>query len=142
MPYPVVAPLCTLEASLRLLYAFAECGPANEPLVNSDPVRLILHALHRSDIMLHPCADVLIAYFDITVRFARQTGNEELMLAAGHMAGSGVRHGNLQVRCRSAYQLLKLIEGIESKTSGSAVAFLPLVISMKGEDLVIERRIR
>lgn len=135
--HPIVAPLSTLEASLRLLYAFAECGPANDPLVNSDAVRQILHALHRSDVMLHPCSNVLMAYFDVAVRYVKQTGDQELLLAAGHMAGSGIRHVNLLVRCRSAHQLLKLIEGVESKTSGSAVALLPLVISMKGEELHI-----
>ena len=119
---------------MRLLYAFAECGSINDPIVNSDPVRQIIHVLHGSDIMLHPCPNVLMAYFDVAVRYVKQTGIEGLLLAVGHIAGSGIRHVKLQVRCRSASQLLKLIESVESKASGSVVAFLPLVISTKGEE--------
>lgn len=74
-----------------------------------------------------------MVYFDVAVRYVRQTGDEELIMVVRNLVDRGVRHWNLQVRCRSAYQLMKIIEAVEVKATGSAAVFLPLLISLEGE---------
>jgi hypothetical protein len=96
----------------------------------------IVSALHRSDIHRHPHPQVLLAYFDLAVRFVKLTPERDLFLAGSSIATIGLRHEDLKVRCRAAYQLLRFLEAVEGKHKGAAAAFVPLVVSFQGKVLL------
>jgi hypothetical protein len=77
---------------------------------------VLINALHSTDIAMHPHPSVTIAYFDVCVRYLDIASPQSLDMFAGAMTGSsGLRHTDLQVRCRASYNLLKVTEGLEPK---------------------------
>jgi hypothetical protein len=109
-----VAPL---EAAIQLAYAFAECGPQYITAhVEHGAFPILINALHSTDIAKHQHSYVLLAYFDATVRYLRIASLQSMDRIASVLTGQrGLRHPDLQVRCRAAYCLLRVTEGLEPK---------------------------
>ena len=75
---------------------------------------------------------MLLAYFDTTVRYLRLASLQSLDRIASMLTGChGLRHADLQVRCRAAYSLLRITEGLEPK------AFLLLSHVNKFADIIL-----
>ena len=116
-PTPRAAPVAPLEAAIQLAYAFAECGPQYITAhVEQGAFPILINALHSTDIAKHQHSYVLLAYFDVTVRYLRIANLQSLDRIASVLTGErGLRHPDLQVRCRAAYCLLRVTEGLEPK---------------------------
>eukprot|EP00605_Chrysophyceae_sp_TOSAG23-4_P000515 GSChrysophyteH1.ASY1.ANO1.581.1 assembled CDS len=110
-----VAPL---EAAIQLAYAFAECGPQHASVkVDRGAFPTLINTLHATDIADHSHSYVLLAYFDTAVRYLRIATPQSLDRLAAVLTGPrGLRHPELQVRCRAAYCLLRVTEGLEPKS--------------------------
>jgi len=111
------APVAPLEAAIQLAYAFAECGPQYITAhVEQGAFPVLINALHSTDIAKHNHSYVSLAYFDVTVRYLRIATLHSLDRIASVLTGQrGLRHPDLQVRCRAAYCLLRVTEGLEPK---------------------------
>ena len=105
-----------LEAAIQLAYAFAECGQYASVHVEQGSFPALINALHATDIAQHSHTYVLLAYFDTAVRYLRIATPQSLDCLAAVLTGPrGLRHPELQVRCRAAYCLLRVTEGLEPK---------------------------
>jgi len=105
-----------LEAAIQLAYAFAECGQYATTHVEQGSFPALINALHATDIAQHTHIYVLLAYFDTAVRYLRIATRHSLDCLAAVLAGPrGLRHPVLQVRCRAAYCLLRVTEGLSPK---------------------------
>ena len=54
-----------LETYLRLIYAFAECGPQYNQLVNTGYFPSLVRTLHQSDVAYHGQAQVILDYYEV-----------------------------------------------------------------------------
>ena len=112
------ASFAPLEAALRLVYSFSECGPQFNTLVNEGTFPSLITAIHQTDIASHPHAQVVIAYYEICVRYIRHADSASIRRFVAAMVDSrGLRHSCKQVRCRTAYFLFKTAEAMEGKAS-------------------------
>ena len=107
-----------MEAAIQLAYAFAECGPQHTSIkVDRGAFPTLINTLHATDIADHSHSYVLLAYFDTAVRYLRIATPQSLDRLAAVLTGPrGLRHPELQVRCRAAYCLLRVTEGLEPKS--------------------------
>lgn len=87
----------------------------------------VINALHtQSDVGHHPHPQVIMAYLELTVRYARTSTNEALSIAVSLMVGTqGLRHKDPQVRSRSAYLFFRLTEALA--VEGRAAMLLPCI---------------
>ena len=103
---------------MRLVYSFSECGPQFNTLVNEGTFPSLIAAIHQTDIASHPHAQVVIAYYEICVRYIRHADSASIRRFVAAMVDSrGLRHSSKQVRCRTAYFLFKTAEAMEGKAS-------------------------
>lgn len=131
LPQPLsIVPFPALEAALRLVYSFAECGPQHNKLVNEDSFPQILTAIHQTDVASHPHPQVILAYYEISERYFRYIDELTIQKIVTSMIGvQGLRHEDPQLRCRTAYILCKICEKMEGKSS----ILLPIVGSFAGK---------
>lgn len=108
-----------LEAALRLLYHYCEGlrpPPGVQVALKSEAFTNLLLTLHRSDVSLHSHREILILYFDISVRycalFHRNHTRELSNLLSALTGASGLQHCHPRVRSRSCYLLLKLVQAM------------------------------
>ena len=114
----LAAPFAPLEAALRLVYSFSECGPQFNTLVNEGTFPALIAAIHTTDIASHPHAQVVLAYYEICVRYIRHADSPSVRRFVTAMVDRrGLRHSSKQVRCRTAYFLFKTAEALEGKAS-------------------------
>lgn len=103
---------------MRLVYSFSECGPQFNTLVNEGTFPALITAIHQTDIAAHPHAQVVLAYFEICVRYIRHADAQSVKRFVEAMVDRrGLRNANKQVRCRTAYFLFKTAEALEGKAS-------------------------
>jgi len=121
-------PFSQLEAALRLAYAFSECGQSQNKLLSEGQFAELICALHGTDLAQHKHSQVILAYFELSVRYL----NLSLPLAstiAATMAGPrGLFHPDLQVRVSAAQSLLRLVERLNAQ----AIDLLPLTGTFAG----------
>jgi hypothetical protein len=129
--HSTTAPFPDVEAALRLMYSFAEQGLKNNKWVSEGTFPHILSALHNTDIAAHTHPQVLLAYYELSVRYVKYTDLQQTQCVCRHLTSvRGIRHPyHMQLRARSAYFLLKLAEAMEGKAS----ALLPHVAPFGGE---------
>lgn len=126
-----VAPYAPLEATFRLMYAYAEgIAPQQYRYYLADESATfpkLLHELHKLDVAKHAHSQVLLSYFELCSRYVRQSTEASLCLIVSNMVMYGLRHcSDVQVRCRAAYLLLKVAEGME----GKAATLVPIIGSL------------
>jgi hypothetical protein len=113
-----LASFAPLEAAMRLVYSFSECGPQFNTLVNEGTFPALIAAIHQTDIAAHPHAQVVLSYFEICVRYIRHADAQSIKRFVEAMVDRrGLRNNNKQVRCRTAYFLFKTAEALEGKAS-------------------------
>ena len=114
------APTNEVEASLRLVYHFCEGihpPPGLKVAMKNDTFLQVLNALHSSDLSSHSHHEVVLLYYDITVRYngILKTKTELLPDILSSMSGSkGLQHPHPRVRSRCCYFLLKLVKAMGS----------------------------
>lgn len=76
----------------------------------------------------------------MSIRFVRQATDGNLFVFVQNLCGaSGLRHRtSAAVRRRAAFLLLKALEAIEGRSTGSIAAFVPLVLSFEGKFICIQ----
>ncbi len=110
------APTPVIEAALRLVYHYCE-GIRPVPGINvamkNETFRDILISLLSSDIMTHKHREVLLLYYDISVRYAMILKDRtDLLPSLLNSLTSGLQHEHCRVRSRSCYFLLKLVKSL------------------------------
>ena len=112
------APTSDLEASIRLVYHYCEGirpPPGLKTVMKNGTFREVLVAIHQSDITSHPHREVLMLYYDLSVRYypILRDSPELLPPILGALSGaSGLQHPHPRMRSRACYLLLKLIKSI------------------------------
>ena len=114
------SPTSDIEVALRLVYHYGEGRPAPgaKSALKDAAFREIVMALHRSDVSSHPHREVLLLYYDLSVRYSSllKDSPELLALLLGSLSGSrGLQHPHERVRCRCCYLLLRLIKSVGAK---------------------------
>ena len=72
-------------------------------------------ALHCSDVAAHPHREVLLLYYDLSVRYAGVLKESPELLTAllASLSGDrGLQHPHARVRCRCCYLLLRLVKSV------------------------------
>ncbi|KAL9187353.1 hypothetical protein ACHAXT_001456 [Thalassiosira profunda] len=122
LPQPLSsAPTPDIEVALRLIYHYGEGrrpAPGAKSALKDPPFREMAMALHRSDVSSHPHREVLLLYYDLSVRYSAllKESPELLTILLGSLSGDrGLQHSHTRVRCRCCYLLLRLIKGVGAK---------------------------
>lgn len=119
-----------MEAVLRLVHAFAECGAYFSELIASGVFPQLISAIHGTDVVMHPHPQVVMAYFEICSRYARFSNASDIQkIVSGMVGAQGLRSASVQLRNRTAYLLLKLVEAIPSQVCNGLI---PAVSSFSG----------
>jgi len=112
------APTSDLEAAVRLVYHYCEGirpPPGLKTVMKNDIFREVLKAIHKSDITSHPHREILMLYYDLSVRYypILRDSPDLLPPILGALSGaSGLQHPHPRMRSRACYLLLKLIKSI------------------------------
>jgi hypothetical protein len=123
-----------LEAALRLVHAFSECGNINLNLnpggsgakiakgggEHADTVAqfsALVRALQETDVGSHAHGQVALAFFEVSLRYVRYLdAGAVLRLLQALLGPSGVlSRRSPHVRSRAAYFALKVVEAPESR---------------------------
>lgn len=122
LPQPMSSsPTPDTEAALRLVFHYGEGrrpAPGAKTALKDAPFRDMVTALHRSDISSHPHPEVMLLYYDISVRYSGILKElpELLTLLLGSISGNrGLQNPYLRMRCRCCYLLLRLIKTVGPK---------------------------
>lgn len=119
LPQPLsAAPTVEVEAALRLVYHYGEgrrpaTGAATA--LKDATFRDMIVALHCSDVAAHPHREVLLLYYDLSVRYAGVLKESPELLTAllASLSGDrGLQHPHARVRCRCCYLLLRLVKSV------------------------------
>ena len=103
-----------IEVALRLLHHYGEGrrpSPGAKTALKDSAFREVLMALHRSDVSSHPHREVLILYYDLSVRYAailKEMPDLLSNLLTGLSGAQGLQHIHPRVRSRCCYLLLRL----------------------------------
>jgi len=137
-----------IEAALRLLFHYSEGirpSPGIKQVLKNQMFRDVLVALHSSDITAHPHREVLILYYDISVRYADLLKDHiELLpnLLESISGPRGLQHEHPRVRSRTSYQMLKLVKAlgvklrpfVETAVEGIQGLLSNLILSLHPDD--------
>lgn len=122
LPQPLSSsPTCDIEVALRLVYHYGEGrrpAPGAKSALKDAPFREIVMALHRSDVCQHNHREVLLLYYDISVRYSAilKDSPESLSQLLGSLSGNrGLQHPHPRVRCRCCYLVLRLVKLVGAK---------------------------
>lgn len=139
LPMPLSsAPTPDIEAALRLVYHYCEGirpPPGLKVVMKNETFRSLLVGLHTSDITLHSHQEVLILYYDTSVRYypLLKEKPELLKLLLNALTGNrGLQHPSSRVRSRCCYMLLRLIKSIgkgKETSSNVLLAYVDTAIS-------------
>mmetsp|Transcript_8381 Transcript_8381/g.15222 ORF Transcript_8381/g.15222 Transcript_8381/m.15222 type:complete len:1111 (-) Transcript_8381:90-3422(-) len=117
LPQPLSSsPTSDLEASLRLVYHYGEGrrpAPGAKTALKDAPFREMVMALHRSDVSSHPHREILLLYYDLSVRYSgilKETPELLTVMLASISGNRGLQHPHTRVRCRCCYLLLRLVK--------------------------------
>lgn len=126
VPFPV------LEAALKLVHCFSESGPQNSLYFSEGIFPSLVNALHQTDLALHAHSQIVLSYYEVSSRYIKIVDQGTLQKIVGQMLGSqGLRHSNEEVRYRTTYLFLKIVESLDGKSS----VLLPVIGTLS--DLVL-----
>mmetsp|Transcript_1749 Transcript_1749/g.3879 ORF Transcript_1749/g.3879 Transcript_1749/m.3879 type:complete len:1001 (-) Transcript_1749:62-3064(-) len=134
LPMPLSSALTPdIEAALRLVYHYCEGirpPPGLKVVMKNETFRNLLVGLHSSDITLHSHEEVIILYYDTSVRYypLLKDQPELLQLLLDALTGNrGLQHSSSRVRSRCCYMLLRLIRSIGKGKATNSSVLLPYV---------------
>lgn len=111
-----------MEVALRLVHHYGEGrrpAPGAKTALRDAQFREMVTALHRSDVSSHPHREVLLLYYDLSVRYAsllKDSPPELLSGLLGALSGDrGLQHPHARVRSRCCYLLLRLVKSVGAK---------------------------
>jgi len=115
LPQPLSkAPFPPVDAALRLVYAFSECGGAAvNKMVTTGQFPSIIASIHQTDIVSHPNRQVVLTYFEVSSRYFKSLESGLKSLVVSRLLGC-MKHPHLAVRNRSAYFFLKVVEAMDN----------------------------
>lgn len=111
-------PVFELEAALRLVHHYCEGirpPPGLTRVMKNETFVSLLTALHKSDVGNHEHEQVLLLYYDLSVRYYPIFLTEPPLLPPilqGLSGERGLQHPNARVRSRSSYLLLRLVKSV------------------------------
>ena len=124
LPLPLsVAPTSDVEVAISLVYQYCEGirpPPGMKVVMRNEIFRNLLVGLHSSDITHHPHREVVILYYETSVRYYPILNDRPDLLqkVLTAMTGtSGLQHENEKARSRCCYLLLRLIKSLGSNTN-------------------------
>jgi exportin-T len=115
-----------VEVAINRVHQYCEGirpPPGMKTVMKNELFRNLLVGLHSSDIAHHPHREVLILYYETSVRFypILKQRPDLLQLVLQAMTGPrGLQHEDQKVRSRCCYLLLRLIKSLGSNNSNSA----------------------
>lgn len=116
-----VGPFPPLEAALRLVHAFSECGPSNAKYVNEGTFPALITAIHSTDIAQHSHPQVLLSYFEISLRYVKLVDINTLLGVVQSLVSvlrrPATSAGGVMIRNKCAYFVAKIAEAMEGKSS-------------------------
>jgi exportin-T len=107
-----------MEAALRLVYHYCEGirpPPGLKVVMTNDTFRAVLVALHQSDITDHVHPEVLVLYYDTSVRYYPIFLDQPELLpkVLENLSGKkGLQHSHPRLSSRSCYLLLRLVKSV------------------------------
>lgn len=117
-----------IEVALRLVHHYGEGrrpAPGANSALKDPPFREIVMSLHLSNVSSHPHREVLLLYYDLSVRYAKilKEMPDLLINLMGALSGSqGLQHSHPRVRSRCCYLLLRMVKSTGGKSMRSYVA--------------------
>jgi exportin-T len=111
-------PTRDIEAALRLVHHYCEGirpPPGLKTVMKQPTFCAVLTALHQSDVVDHPHREVLLLYYDLSVRYYPIFIKEPQLLPKllGGLSGErGLLHAHPRVKSRSCYLLLRLVKSV------------------------------
>ncbi len=131
LPLPLsVAPTSDIEVAISLVYQYCEGirpPPGMKVVMRNKTFRNLLIGLHSSDVTQHPHKEVVILYYETSVRYypLLKDRPDLLQKILGAMTGtSGLQHPHEKARSRCCYLLLRLIKSLgnnSNKTESSVL---------------------
>lgn len=119
LPQPLSSsPTVEMEAALRLVHHYCEGirpPPGLTQVMKNDVFVSLLTALHQSDVTQHPHREVLLLYYDLSVRYYPLFIQQPHLLPPvleGLSGERGLQHSHPRVRSRSCYLLLRLVKSV------------------------------
>jgi exportin-T len=119
LPVPLSsAGISEVEAALRLVYHYCEAirpPPGLKVVMKNETFRAVLVALHQSDIADHAHREVLLLYYDTSVRYYPIFLDQPdlLPIVLESLSGErGLQHAHPHVSSRSCYLLLRLVKSV------------------------------
>jgi len=126
LPLPLSsAPTSHLEVAISLVYQYCEGirpPPGMKVVMRNEMFRNLLIGLHSSDITQHPHREVLVLYYETSVRYYPlfKDRPDLLQKVLSAITGTyGLQHENAKVRSRCCYLLLRLIKAMGDNSSKS-----------------------
>ena len=116
-----------VEVALRLVHHYGEGRrppPGAKTALKDTSFREIITILHRSNVSSHPHREVLLLYYDLSVRYAAILKDiPELLsnLLGGLSGDQGLQHPHVRVRSRCCYLLLRLVKSTGGKALSTYV---------------------
>ncbi|CAN0329594.1 unnamed protein product, partial [Ectocarpus sp. 4 AP-2014] len=117
LPTPLSGlPFPDLEAALRLIFHFGEgCGGVS--LLRSGAFPQMVLALHDSDVARHKHPQVVMLYFQLTVRYSKMLADGPPHLIPKVLEAicgpQGLSNADVTLRTRSCYFLTKLVKAMK-----------------------------
>lgn len=101
------------------MHAFSECGPQNAKMVSEGSFPQLVRAIHGTDIACHGHPQVLLSYYEISLRYIKLVPPATVSDIVLNLVGAhGLRcKSHRMIRNRSAYFLVKIAEAMEGKSS-------------------------
>ena len=104
-----------------MVHAFSECGPSNAKYVNEGTFPSLIVAIHSTDIAQHPHPQVLLSYFEISLRYVKLVDINILLSVVQNLVTvlrrPAANTGGLMIRNKCAYFIAKIAEAMEGKSS-------------------------
>mmetsp|Transcript_12679 Transcript_12679/g.30739 ORF Transcript_12679/g.30739 Transcript_12679/m.30739 type:complete len:1038 (-) Transcript_12679:110-3223(-) len=143
-----IAPTPDLEASLSLIYQYCEGirpPPGLKVVMQNESFCQILIGLHTSDIVRHPHREVVLLYFEVSVRYYPMLSRRPDLLQ--HVldtitGASGLQHEDSKVRSRCCYLLTRLVKSLSTNDPNKNVLRPYVETAVSGIQGLLDRNIQ
>jgi exportin-T len=149
LPLPLsTAPTSDLQASLSLIYQYCEGirpPPGLKAVMQNQTFCQIIIGLHTSDIVRHPHREVILLYFEASVRYYPMLNRRLDLLehVLGAMTGvCGLQHEDPKVRSRCCYLLTRLVKSLSSSDPNKNVLRQYIQTAVSGIQSLLDRNIQ
>ncbi len=131
LPLPLsAAPTSDVEVAISLVYQYCEGirpPPGMKVVMRNETFCNLLIGLHSSDVTQHPHKEVVILYYETSVRYfpLLKDRPDLLQKVLGAMTGSsGLQHPHEKARSRCCYLLLRLIKSLGNNSNKNVSSVL------------------